>query len=137
MVMALVLFLIIFLVLFNVFLLRQKILEKVEETLGEQASDNMEALVKEGGAFMYSILTEVSIMAGFIREMLINMHRDEQQFALDYLEPFLYESLPESCLQLNDFYGKSPICSNYSSYYALDTMYDPDLLRKISRFDNI
>ncbi|CAG9313669.1 unnamed protein product [Blepharisma stoltei] len=136
MVMILVLSLVICLVLLNMSILREQILLEVEKTLSEEASDSMMAIIRGGGAYLYSTFSEVTIMGSFIREMLVNMIRDENSFSLDYLEYHTYEEIPESSLYTEAIYGVNSVSFNFSTFMNFSDIYDKDLLKKVSRFDN-
>lgn len=71
--MVTILLLILFLVLFNLYLLRDETITKVEDTLDEQAKDNMQALVREGGAYLYSHVFEIVVLFDMLKEMLVDM----------------------------------------------------------------
>jgi len=139
MAMVVILFLILFLVFFNLYLLRQETISKVEKTLDQQASDNMKALIKECGSYVFSHAFEVMVLFDMLKEMLIDMY-DEDTFALEYLNTYTFEEVESefhsSCDKNNTIYGDKIYCTGASSIFPDDYNQDQDLVRKVSRFDN-
>jgi uncharacterized membrane protein len=140
MAMVVILFLILFLVFFNLYLLRQETISKVEKTLDEQASDNMKALIKECGSYVFSHTFEVMVLFDMLKEMLIDMY-DEDTFALSYLNTYTYEEVNtkyhDKCYKNEALYGKDNYyCTAASCIFPNDFPIEQDLVRKVSRFDN-
>lgn len=139
MAMVVILFLILFLVFFNLYLLRQETISKVEKTLDEQASDNMKALIKECGSYVFSHTFEVMVLFDMLKEMLIDMY-DEDTFALDHLPTYTYQDVLskdlKSCYKDLGVYGDKSYCLGASSIFPNDISKELDLVRKVSRFDN-
>lgn len=139
MAMVVILFLILFLVFFNLYLLRQETISKVEITLDEQATDNMQALIKECGSYVYSHTFEVMVLFDMLKEMLIDMY-DEDTFALEILATYTWdqiESDPKFTLDKDvELYGDGYFCRNVSAIYELDGYQENIMTKKVSRFDN-
>lgn len=111
--------------LLNIYILEENTVSKIEEMSSQQADDNMNALVREGGAWLFSKLTEVSIMGNLIKEMLVDMYYDESAYSLQYLNPYDYYHLPEDCLVKDiEVYGNQRVCFRYSSYQNLSESID-------------
>ncbi|CAG9317719.1 unnamed protein product [Blepharisma stoltei] len=135
---AIVLLLIITLMLSNLYFLQENTVSKIENTQGTQAVDNMNGLVREAGAYLYSKLTEVSVMGGLIRQMLVTMDFDENAYSLESSNITDYQHLPENCLVKDPpVYGNQRVCLRYSNYYNLSDSFDRNLLKKISRLNDI
>lgn len=140
MAMVVILYLILFLVFFNLYLLRQETISKVEKTLDEQAADNMKALIKECGSYVFSHTFEVMVLFDMLKEMLVDMY-DEDTFALNYLETTYCSDVS---LKYHDTAHKNEKLYGENKYYYTggsclfpnDYPKDQDLVKKVSRFDN-
>lgn len=140
MAMVVILFLILFLVFFNLYLLRQETISKVEKTLDEQATDNMKALIKECGSYVFSNTFEVMVLFDMLKEMLIDMY-NEETFALATLPTYNWEEVTQNSdfvLEKNvDLYGEGSYCLNVSAIYTLEGYKEGNTMeKKVSRFDN-
>ncbi|CAG9319822.1 unnamed protein product [Blepharisma stoltei] len=137
MTMLIIILLIIFFQIFNLNLLEVSTTNRMEEALDKQARENMLSLIRESGAYIFSKFQEVFIMFDVVGQMLISMY-NENTFALEYLTPMRFSSIPASELSSNvSFYEGQNISYSYSCFYNFSSTYDGTLLKKVSRFDNI
>jgi hypothetical protein len=122
-------------VVINLFYIRYETVSEIDNTLNQQANQNMLQLVKETAVLMGSQINQVTVMFEFIQNMIYAMS-DNQTYSLMPLLSYKPNELPEKCWVYDA--NNQKVCLTFSSYIDFNqTDSNSQLLLNMSTLDNV
>ncbi|OMJ82681.1 hypothetical protein SteCoe_16551 [Stentor coeruleus] len=133
--MTLILILLLIVVVINLFYIRYETVSEIDNTLNQQAKQNMLQLVKETAVLMGSQINQVTVMFEFIQNMIFAMSEPET-YSLMPLLSYRPNELPEKCWVYDG--NNQKVCLTFSSYINYTKINaSSTLLQNLSTLDNV
>ncbi|OMJ68296.1 hypothetical protein SteCoe_34297 [Stentor coeruleus] len=133
--MTLILILLLIVVVINLFYIRYETVSEIDNTLNQQAKQNMLQLVKETAVLMGSQINQVTVMFEFIQNMIYAMNSTET-YSLMPLLSYKPSELPEKCWVYDS--NNQKVCLTFSSYINYTNIdLNNMLLQNLSTLDNV